>query len=115
MLAVFIDELEGGFVDYIEPTSKILLSLVDYALNDSIRTSVAGSFPGLVKCYKSARPEDKATLVNMGKTYVEALVKALKEEQETEARVAQIQAIKDCIDEVGNGFFTEVEQVNQLA
>lgn len=88
MLAVFIDELEGGFADYIDPTSKILLSLVDYSLNDSIRTSVAGSFPGLVKCAKDARPDDKATLVAMGKTYVEALIKALNEEQETEARVA---------------------------
>jgi len=115
MLAVFIDELEGGFADYIEPTSKILLSLVDYALNDSIRTSVAGSFPGLVKCAKDARPDDKATLVAMGKTYLEALVNALNQEQETEARVAQIQAIKDVIDEVGSGFFFDPEQVNTLA
>jgi hypothetical protein len=30
MLAVFVDELGAGFAEYVEPTSRILLSLIDY-------------------------------------------------------------------------------------
>lgn len=56
MLAVFIDELGGGFADFVEPTSKILLALINYEANDSIRNSVAGALPGLIKCVKEAQP-----------------------------------------------------------
>ena len=54
MLAVFIDELGSGFADWVEPTSKILLAMVSYEANDSIRNSVAGALPGLIKCAKEA-------------------------------------------------------------
>jgi hypothetical protein len=54
MLAVFIDELGSGFSEWAEPTSKILLSMISYEANDSIRNSVAGALPGLVKCVKEA-------------------------------------------------------------
>jgi hypothetical protein len=37
MLSVFIDELGVAFVDYIEPASRVLLSLTSYEANDSIR------------------------------------------------------------------------------
>lgn len=52
MLAVFIDELGGGFAEFVEPTSRILLSLITYEANDGIRNSVAGALPGLIKCVK---------------------------------------------------------------
>jgi hypothetical protein len=56
MLTVFIDELGSAFAQYIEPTSKILLSLISYEANDSIRNSTASALPGLIKCYKEAYP-----------------------------------------------------------
>lgn len=37
MLAVFIDELGFAFADYVEPASRVLLSLTKYTANDSIR------------------------------------------------------------------------------
>jgi hypothetical protein len=54
MLAVFIEELGSGFAEFIEPASKILLSMISYEANDSIRNSVAGALPGLIKCVKEA-------------------------------------------------------------
>lgn len=54
MLAVFVDELGAGFAEYVEPTSKILLGMIKYEANDSIRNSVSGALPGLVKCVKEA-------------------------------------------------------------
>lgn len=58
MLTVFIDELGGAFAEYIEPTSKILLSMISYEANDSIRNSTASALPGLIKCYKEAQPQN---------------------------------------------------------
>ena len=54
MLAVFVDELGAGFAEFVEPTSKILLSMIEYEANDNIRNSVAGALPGLIKCVKEA-------------------------------------------------------------
>lgn len=115
MLAVFIDELQGGYFDYVEPTEKVLLGLVDFAMNDSIRTSVAGSLPGLVKCIKEAQPDNAPMRIERARLYVQGLVGALKNETETEARVSQIQAIKDCIDEAGQGFFENEALLNEVA
>ena len=58
MLAVFIDELGAGFAEYVEPSSRILLSMISYEANDSIRNSVAGALPGLIKCYREAMPQN---------------------------------------------------------
>ena len=37
MLTVFIDELGPSFYQWVEPTSKILLSMTTYEANDNIR------------------------------------------------------------------------------
>jgi importin-5 len=77
MIAVFIDELGSGFAEYVEPTSKILLSMIQYEANDSIRNSVAGALPGLIKSVKEADPGNSLMLQNMGKVYLEAIWKAI--------------------------------------
>jgi hypothetical protein len=87
MLAVFIDELGGGFYDWVEPASKILLSMIAYEANDSIRNSVAGALPGLVKCVKEAQPQNSDLLVQMGKTYLDSIWKAINTETETDTLI----------------------------
>lgn len=62
MIAVFIDELGAGFAEWVEPTSKILLSMIQYEANDSIRNSVAGALPGLIKSVKEADPTNTLLL-----------------------------------------------------
>jgi hypothetical protein len=106
MLAVFIDELGGGFADYVEPTSRLLLQLISYEANDSIRNSVAGALPGLIKCVKDSPVKNQDLLVNMGKTYLDALWKAVQNETETDTMICQVQAIKEVIDEIGTPFLT---------
>ena len=87
MLAVFIDELGAVFAPYAEDASKILLSMIDYEANDSIRNSVAGALPGLVKCVKNADPTATVMLQNMGKIYLENLLKAINKETETDTLI----------------------------
>jgi hypothetical protein len=90
MLAVFIDELGGGFADFVEPASKILLSMIAYEANDSIRNSVAGALPGLVKCVKEAQPGNVPALIEMGKLYLDSIWKAVAKETETDTLICQV-------------------------
>ena len=113
MLAVFIDEMGGAFAPYVEPASKILLSLVTYEANDNIRNSVAGTLPGLIKCMKEAQPGNQVVLINMGRTFMEHLWKAMSTETETDTLICQVQAMKEIIDEVGPGFMNQ-EAVDAL-
>jgi hypothetical protein len=87
MIAVFIDELGSGFAEWVEPTSKILLALIAYEANDSIRNSVAGALPGLIKSVKEADPNNIQLLQNMGKVYLEAIWKAIQNETETDTLI----------------------------
>lgn len=90
MIAVFIDELGGGFAEWVEPTSKILLQMIQYEANDSIRNSVAGALPGLIKSVKEADPNNTQMLKNMGKVYLEAIWKAIQNETETDTLICQV-------------------------
>lgn len=76
MLAVFIEELGAGFANYVDQASKILLTMITYEANDSIRNSVSGALPGLVKCVRDAHGMND-NLILMGRTYVEAIWKAV--------------------------------------
>ncbi len=87
MLAVFIDELGAVFAPYVEDASKILLSMIDYEANDSIRNSVAGALPGLVKCVKAADPSATVILANMSKLYLEKLYLSINKETETDTLI----------------------------
>lgn len=101
MLAVFIDELGIVFAPYVEHASKIMLALIDYEANDSIRNSVAGALPGLIKCVKSADPSASAQILGMARMFLEKLFETIKKETETDCLICQVQAAKEIIDEVG--------------
>jgi len=90
MLAVFIDELGPVFAPFVESASKILLAMIDYEANDSIRNSVAGALPGLVKCVKQADPTATAVIANMSKLYLEKLYVSINKETETDTLICQV-------------------------
>jgi hypothetical protein len=114
MLGVFIDELGAAYAPYVEHTGRILLTMIDYEANDSIRNSVAGALPGLVKCVKGADPNAIAQLQNMSRIFLDSLWKAINKETETDTLICQVQAAKEIIDEVGEGILTQ-DVLNALA
>lgn len=87
--------------------------MVSYEANDSIRNSVSGALPGLIKCVKEAQPGNQEVLINMGRVYLEHLWKAIETETETDTLICQVQAVKEIIDEVGTGFLNQ-ETVDAL-
>ena len=112
MLAIFIDEVGEACIDYLEQISKILLGVVDYSANDSIRSSAASSLPGLIKAAKK-KGYGQDQIFSMARVYNEKLFKALENETDTETRISQLQALKEIIDEAGPGLFS-ADEVNQL-
>lgn len=107
MLAVFIDELGPVFAPYADAASKILLNMIDYEANDSIRNSVASSLPGLIKCIKGADPTNTALIMNYSRLFLESLVKAINSETETDTLISQVQAAKEIIDDIGEGILDQ--------
>ena len=88
-LAVFIDEMKGHFAPYIEPSNKIVNSLVDYEANNVIRNTVAQCMAGLVTCAKEGFPQQPEFTVQLANQYLEQLWKAIKKEDETETLICQ--------------------------
>jgi hypothetical protein len=88
--------------------------MIDYEANDSIRNSVAGALPGLVKCVKGANPSAIGHLQEMSRFFLESLWKAINKETETDTLICQVQAAKEIIDEVGEGILHQ-ESVNAIA
>ena len=89
MLTVFIEELGGGFAQYIPQVSEILLGLTKFFASENIRNSAAGALPSLIKCAKEAAPEDIPTIHDMAKKYSNNLIEAMEEETETDCLIAQ--------------------------
>jgi hypothetical protein len=88
MLTVFIEELGGGFAQYVEQVSDILLGLTRFFASENIRNSAAGALPALIKCAKEAAPQDIATIHTMAKAYSNNLIEAMDEETETDCLIA---------------------------
>lgn len=105
MLAVFIDEVKEAYIDWVDQTATVLLSLTDFDANDSIRASAAECLPGLIRCVKGVHGINQ-NLYNMGKVFTQNLAKAMQSETETDSLIAQVNAFKDIIDEIGKGFLT---------
>lgn len=70
MLTVFIEELEEGFAEYIEPTSELFLSLIDYSATDQIRDTVAHSLPICLKSLIKASPQDRERHLQFANIYM---------------------------------------------
>lgn len=114
MLIVFIEELGAGFAQYIEQVSEILLGLTQYYASDNIRMQSAGALPSLIKCAKEAQPGHMSGVHDMAKAYSNNILDAMESETETECLIAQCQAIKDIIDEAGEGLL-QAESVDMFS
>jgi importin-5 len=111
MLCVIIDELEELYAPFIEDTSKLFLSLTTFDYNVSIRSSVADTFPTMLKAVKKSS-QDQTEVLNYAQTYIQALFDAMRKESETDVMHHQVSGIKRCIDVMGE--FLDETQVNNM-
>lgn len=68
MITVIIEEMNDSYMDYVEQTSQIIIPLVNYSTNDSIRKAAAGCLPSLISAMKSQNLQSasNATKVFLG-------------------------------------------------
>jgi len=109
MLSVFIDELGGDFFDYVKQTSQVLMAMTKFTANDSIRQTTVSALPGLVKCIKAKQGQVTPELIQVAREYNGNIYEAMKEETETECLCQQVAAMKEIINECGNGFMSQQE------
>ncbi len=105
MLSVFIDELGAAFAEYIEPASRVLLSLTKYTANDSIRQTCVSALPGLIKCAKKAGGITQG-LHDMARAFQTNILEAQSEETETDVLITQTNAIREIVLEMGSNFLS---------
>ena len=108
MLSVFIDELGAAFAEYIEPASRVLLSLTKYTANDSIRQTCVSALPGLIKCAKKAGGITQG-LHDMARAFQTNILEAQSEETETDVLITQTNAIREIVLEMGSNFLSQQE------
>jgi len=109
MLSVFIDELGDSFFEFVQQTQTVMLSLTNFANNDSIRTTCVSALPGLLKAVKSKHGTVDDQIRGLARDYNANIYKAMKEETETECLCSQVSAMKEILLETGPGFLSEAE------
>lgn len=97
MLDVFIDKLGSNFAAYVEEATKLIAPLCNYNQNESIRDAACRCLPGLVKCVKNNRE----IAINVCKYFINILQSAATNEYDSQVIIAQVQSLKECIEEVG--------------
>jgi hypothetical protein len=108
MIAVLIDVVGEAFSPWVSNTGMFLIFHTDFEANDSIRASSAKCLSGLVrwvKKFQGITPE----LPVIGRTFTDALANAMASETETDSLIAQVNAIANIIDEIGQSFLTREE------
>ena len=92
--------------------NDVLLPGLSFSANESVRATSAEALPSMVKAAKK-RGSDQDQILAMARLYIQSLFKVIEEEDDTEAKIAQTDALKLIIDEVGSGLFS-AEEVGQL-
>ncbi len=101
MLTVFIDELEEMFAPYIQQTSELFISLIDYTSCDDIRNSVANSLPTMLKCLKKTDP-DVNNHNKYAEAYIQSLFQAISKERSTDTMIYQVLSCKEIVNTMGD-------------
>lgn len=101
MLTVIIDEMKSHFAPYIQQTSELFFSMINYDASEDIRNSVANSLPTMIDCLVSSYPNDRELHLKYGYVYMQALFKAMESEKSIDTMVYQVLATKDIIKSLG--------------
>ncbi|EGR29723.1 importin 5, putative [Ichthyophthirius multifiliis] len=107
MLEVFIQEFGSNFSSYVEQTTKLITPLCTYRYSENIRDTASKCLPGLVKCAEK-EPHIQQNIVRY---FIGILWDAANKEYDSEVMIAQINAMKSCIENTGD-FMTSEELVN---
>lgn len=102
MLACFIAELRGGFYDYVEQVTHLMIPLLKFFYHDECRTAAASCLPDLVRCVMESGKDPSGTqVVNIVQFMLPKLLEAVKGEPDPEVQVHMLDALADIAGLVG--------------
>lgn len=94
MLACFISELRGGFYDYVQPVTELMVPLLKFFYHDECRTAAANALPDLIRCVsESGKDTTGAQVVSMVQYMLPPLIDAIKGEPDVEVLVHMVDAL----------------------
>ncbi|GMT04468.1 hypothetical protein PENTCL1PPCAC_26642 [Pristionchus entomophagus] len=107
MIVCYARELGVTFVPYVEEISKLMIEHLKFFFHEGVRQSAAETFPYLLACVKpqGGVPAMRTLWVE----YWKALKEAIKSEVETEVTSEFINAVAECIEQLGPEGLTEEE------
>lgn len=102
MLACFIAELRGGFYEYVQPVTELMVPLLKFFYHDECRTAAANCLPDLVRCVmESNRDPTGAQVITLVQYIMPQLLDAIKGEPDVEVLVHMVDALAQVAGLVG--------------
>lgn len=94
MLACFIAELGGGFYEYVEQVTELMVPLLKFFYHDECRTAAANCLPDLVRCVmESGKDPNGAKVVSIVQFMLPQLLEAIKGEPDVEVLVHMVESL----------------------
>jgi HEAT repeat protein len=111
MIACFLAELQEGYYEYIEPTARIMIPLLQFYYHDEVRSAAASCMPELIKCTAKYPGVDPSTVAEISIAIYDKLVESIVREPEVELQIAMLDALQDSVEAAGRCITAEKYQV----
>jgi len=116
MLYCYASEMKDGFFPYVEEVSKLLVPLMSFYYHDGVRLASLSTMAQLLlstKLYLEKNKKDPSYLTNLFSYIYSNLMDAVSSEVDQEVLVVGIEAIHECISEMGPNCLS-AEKVSEL-
>lgn len=111
-LLTIMDEVQEAYLDYVQPTMKVVMPLAIFEVNENIRGAAASTLAALVQVmHNGGRVDSIAQALAMAKVSFELIWTAALTESEHETLYAQLEAIKNILEIFHQPILT-AEEVN---
>ncbi len=110
MLVCYARELKEHFVEYAEPTVKLMVPMLKFYFHDGVRTAAAESIPCLLEC---AQVRGGQYVQEMWSYVCPEMLKAIEAEPETDVLAEDFSSLARCVELLGAGCLNE-QQMGEL-
>eukprot|EP00179_Madagascaria_erythrocladioides_P010064 CAMPEP_0198324830 /NCGR_PEP_ID=MMETSP1450-20131203/12744_1 /TAXON_ID=753684 ORGANISM="Madagascaria erythrocladiodes, Strain CCMP3234" /NCGR_SAMPLE_ID=MMETSP1450 /ASSEMBLY_ACC=CAM_ASM_001115 /LENGTH=668 /DNA_ID=CAMNT_0044028663 /DNA_START=1 /DNA_END=2007 /DNA_ORIENTATION=- len=103
MIACFVSELKGGFIQYVEPVAQLMVPLLKFFYHEEVRTAAAGCLPDLVRAVKAQGPQMESQTKQLVDFMLPKLIEAARGEPDIEVAVVMLESMADVVDLLSPG------------
>ena len=99
MMACFLSELGEGFFEYIEPTARIMVPLLQFYYHDEVRSAAVTCMPELIKCtvkFAEDNPgSDTSAVTELAQRVYDKLIESIIREPEVQLQIDMLEALQE--------------------